>query len=168
MFCIQCGKKNPVDARFCFACGNAVAEAAASELPRAAAADSGFSSISGVAVSVPPRYAAPIPRERVYREDEDDDYPRPRRYSYADPVPPYAARCLPRAVIKDKLIDHGWSDFHDGDLRGDVAIVHARRPSGRLFLLKIDRCSGDILSARPLEGRFGPYAHGPRRWERFY
>ena len=118
--------------------------------------------------AVPPPYAAPIPRERVYREDEDYDDPRPRRFSYADPVPPYAARCLPRAVIKDKLIDHVWSDFHDGDLRGDVAIVHARRPSGGLFLLKIDRCSGDILSAKPLEGRFGPYAHGPRRWERFY
>src|SRR5690606_7318159 len=42
MVCIQCGKTNPDDARFCFACGNAVG---------------GFSSISGVAVSAPPRYA---------------------------------------------------------------------------------------------------------------
>jgi hypothetical protein len=116
----------------------------------------------------PPPYAAPIPRERVYREGDDYAYPPARRYSYAQPVPPYAGHCLPREVIKNKLIHHGWGDFHDGDLRGDVAVVHARRPSGRLFLLKIDRCSGDVLSARPLEGGYGPYAYGPRRWERFY
>lgn len=116
----------------------------------------------------PPPYAGPIPRERVYREEEDDDYPRRRRYSYAEPVPPYAGRCLPREVIKNRLMHHGWHDFHHADARGEVAVVHARRPSGRLFLLKVDRCSGDVLSANPLEGRFGPYAHGPRRWERLY
>ena len=61
----------------------------------------------------------------------------------------------------------GWHDFHDGNVQGDIATVHARRPSGRLFALAIDRCTGEIVSAEPLEPRrFGPFADGPppRRW----
>jgi hypothetical protein len=114
-------------------------------------------------------YGGPVPRERVYRDDDYYDYDaRPRRYSYAEPAP-YGARCLPREVVKDRLLARGWHDFHHGDIRGDIATVHARRPSGRLFLLSIDRCSGEVIGAQPLEGRpFGPYAYGPRRWERFY
>ena len=58
--------------------------------------------------------------------------------------------------------------------------MHARRPSGRQFVLTIERCSGEIVSARPLEGYGGtyggggyggPYAYGgppPRRYERPY
>ena len=54
---------------------------------------------------------------------------------------------------------------HDGALKGNVAVVRARRPSGRLFELTIERCSGEIVSAYPLESRvFGPYAYGPRPW----
>ncbi len=86
---------------------------------------------------------------------------------------------MPRAEIKHRLLRQGWHDFHDPDLRGDLASVRARRPSGRLFDLTIDRCSGEIVSARPLEPRpygpyarpYGPYAYGgppPRRWERPY
>jgi len=34
-----------------------------------------------------------------------------------------------------------------------------------LFELTIERCSGEIVSAYPLEGRaFGPFAYGPRAW----
>jgi hypothetical protein len=127
----------------------------------------------------PPRpYAAPpVPRERVYRDEEfapdyDPGYPG-RRYSYAEPVPPYAGRCAPREAVKERLYRDGWSDFHDGDIHGSVATVRARRPSGRLFELTLDRCTGEIVRAEPLEGRaFGPYAYGPpgppRRWERPY
>jgi hypothetical protein len=74
---------------------------------------------------------------------------------------------LPREVVKDQLLRQGWHDFHDGDARGDIATVRARRPSGRLFALAIDRCTGEIVSAEPLEPRrFGPFAYGPppRRW----
>jgi hypothetical protein len=123
----------------------------------------------------PPYAGPPIPRERVYREDEDYDRgyaPGPRRYSYADPGAPYAGRCAPRELVKERLYREGWRDFHDGDARGNIATVNARRPSGRLFVLTLDRCSGDIVRAEPLEGRpFGPYAYGgapPRRWDRAY
>ena len=114
----------------------------------------------------PPRaygpYAGPpIPRERVYRDDDYEDrghYDRPRRYG---------GHCLPRELVKEELLRRGWHDFHNGNVQGDIATVHARRPSGRLFALAIDRCTGEIVSAEPLEPRrFGPYAYGPppRRW----
>jgi hypothetical protein len=112
-----------------------------------------------------PYAGPPIPRERVYREDEHY-YDGPRRPSYFNPRR-FAGHCLPREEIKERLLRHGWHDFHDGDLHGDIAIVRARRPSGRLFMLSIDRCSGDVVNAEPLEPRrFGPYAYGPppRRW----
>jgi hypothetical protein len=130
--------------------------------------------------AVPPRtyerYAEPpLPRERVYRDDaygEEPKYlPGPPRHSYAEPPPAYADRCVPREVVKDRLLRSGWHDFHGGDLRGDIAVVRARRPSGRLFELAIERCSGEIVSAHPLEPRrFGPFAFGepPRRWARPY
>src|SRR5689334_6618275 len=57
----------------------------------------------------PPPYAGPIPRERVYRDDEDYA-PGHRRYSYADPVPPYAGRCAPRELVKERLYREGWRD----------------------------------------------------------
>jgi hypothetical protein len=124
----------------------------------------------GYVVPAPPPYAGPpIPRERIYRDDDGPDYAGPRRYSYGDPA--YGRRCVPRELVKDRLHHEGWRDFHDGEARGDIATVRARRPSGRLFELTLDRCSGEIVRAEPLEGRaYGPYAYGapPRRWERFY
>jgi hypothetical protein len=128
-------------------------------------------------VPVPPPYAGPpIPRERVYRDEDDNGYepkyfPGPRRHSYADPRGPYAGRCVPKELIKDELLRRGWHDFHYGEAHGDVATVRARRPSGRLFALTIDRCSGEIVNAEALEPRrFGPFAYGPppRRWDRAY
>jgi len=102
-----------------------------------------------------PPYAGPVPRERVYRDEDEgpDAYPGPRRYSYAEPTPPYAGRCAPRELVKQQLYRDGWRDFHDGDSRGGVATVRARRPSGRLFELTLDRCK------RP--GRAGRAARGP-------
>ena len=120
------------------------------------------------------RYPDRLPPYAAYRDDDDDndddDYrPRPRHYSYADRGPAHGDRCVPRKTIKRQLLGDGWQDFHDPDLRGDLASVRARRPSGRLFDLTIDRCTGEIVNARPLEPRpYGPYAYGPppRRWER--
>ena len=77
--------------------------------------------------------------------------------------------CVPRAEIRHALKADGWYDFHDVELLGEVALLRARRPSGRLFDLRVDRCSGEIVSARPLDRRaYGPYAYGPRRQWRTY
>jgi hypothetical protein len=70
------------------------------------------------------------------------------------------------------LQSQGWHAFHDVDIRGELVTVRARRPSGRLFDLTVDRCSGEVVNARPVLGPpLGPYAYGPppRRWDRpFY
>jgi hypothetical protein len=119
------------------------------------------------APSPPPPYAVPVPRERIYRDDHDDlpPYARRHRYGYNDPRPDYGAQCVPRELIRERLMRHGWHDFHDGALRGNVAVVRARRPSGRLFELTVERCSGEIVTAYPLQNRvYGPFAYGPRPW----
>jgi hypothetical protein len=114
------------------------------------------------AIAPPPPYAGPVPPGRVYREEEDDVVTYgARRFSYNQTGP----NCLPREVIQERLTRHGWHDFRDVALRGNLAVVNARRPSGRLFELSIERCSGEIVSAYPLEGRsFGPYAYRSWPW----
>ncbi len=99
---------------------------------------------------------------------EDDDYddkrlaPPARAYGYADR---YAYDCTPRHVIRDRLFRQGWQDFREIDVRREVAVVEARRPNGLPYRLKIDRCSGDVVSAHPLApAPGGPYAYGPRRY----
>ena len=77
----------------------------------------------------------------------------------ADFEPPYPPRyagggpCVPREAVRDRLLSEGWGDFRDFEPRGRVVVVQARRPSGRLFDLTIDRCSGEVVDARPV---FGP------------
>jgi len=67
--------------------------------------------------------------------------------------------CASREGIRDRLIADGWRDFDNPDPRGAFVVVEARRPSGRLFQLRIDRCTGEVVLARPLEPR-------PRYWYR--
>jgi hypothetical protein len=99
----------------------------------------------------------PIPREPVYRDEH-----RPRQYVEVEPRHrAYSAGpgCVARDDIKYGLERDGWRDFRDPQIidRGTAALT-ARR-NGRLFELKVDRCSGDVITARPLEPRHsGPYA----------
>ena len=60
---------------------------------------------------------------------------------------------MPREAVRDRLLSEGWGDFRAFEPRGRVVMVQARRPSGRLFDLTIDRCSGEVVDARPV---FGP------------
>jgi hypothetical protein len=122
-----------------------------------------------------PRYWGPPPPPPDVDRDYGGDYERPyggeRRYSYGPPPAPYGRGCAPREHIKQRLLSEGWGEFRDGEVTGAFATVTARRPNGRLFALTLDRCSGDILSARPIEEHpYGPYAYGPapRRWDRPY
>lgn len=87
--------------------------------------------------------------------DRDDDRDRHAR------VPD----CVPREVVRRRLHADGWSDFEMPDPRGAFVVVDARRPSGRLFSLRIDRCSGEVVLARPLEAppRFARWA-GRDEW----
>jgi hypothetical protein len=112
----------------------------------------------------PPRYAGPR-----YEPSDEDERPAPylapmrpgfdsyRRYSRDD-------GCVPRREIRRSLLDEGWTDFQGLEFAGGIALVQARRPNGDLYELRLDRCSGQIVHARPLErARFaGPdRGYGP-------
>jgi hypothetical protein len=105
-----------------------------------------------------PRYAHPVPPAPVYR---DDRYAPPQ---YAPPPPParqyggYAGECTPRENVRLRLENRGWHDFHDAQPMGEVVHIRARRPSGRLFDLTLDRCSGELLAVEQIDGRA---AHAP-------
>lgn len=112
--------------------------------------------------------------ERYADVDDYDDKrlaPPSRPYGYTRPyqeryVPDrFANDCTPRHVIRDRLYREGWNDFAEIDVRPGVAVVEARRPNGLAYRLKIDRCSGEIVTSRPLAPvPHVPYAYdGPRR-----
>ena len=110
------------------------------------------------------RTGRPCHRTMSYRADEYAPEPGAMREDYR-----YGAGCLPRHEVRQRLRDQGWGDLHDLELRPDVAILRARGPRGDLYDLRIDRCTGAIVHARPLEQFVpGPFAYGPRRWTRPY
>jgi hypothetical protein len=108
------------------------------------------------------RYADVPPPQDRYAEVPDDFEP-------PYPEPGYAERgCVARELARDRLRAAGWRGFHAVEARGNVVLVKARRPSGRMFDLTIDRCSGEVVDARPIYGRrSGRFADGPQRyWDR--
>lgn len=141
----------------------------------------------------PPRYGSPYEEQRygdIYRDGPAryDRYAAPHEFEPAYPPyvvngeedydeAPYApyrrhARneddCPPRHVIRKRLRADGWGEFRDVEARDGIVLVQARRDSGRLFDLTIDRCSGEILEARPVDGG-RDYAYRSRRhWDHSY
>lgn len=110
-------------------------------------------------------YGEGPPTPEDYAEVPDDFEP-----PYLPPA--YAERgCIPREAARDRLRAAGWHGFHAIEPHDRVVLVKASRPSGRMFDLTIDRCSGDVVDARPIYGaRLGPFAGGPPRryWSRPY
>jgi len=110
-----------------------------------------------------PRVATRVPKSF----DESEIYRR------TDVEPPYEAaegydECVPRRVARRRLIRNGWDDFRDLQVRGRIVLVRARSPSGRPFDLTIDRCSGDIVDARPLRSRiYDEFAYDRRPYRRW-
>jgi len=136
-----------------------------------------FAAASALAVSVA-LFALPAVAADLYAPPYHEEYgegPPPRDDRYAavpdDFEPPFPepgydrARCIPREAARDRLRDAGWYDFHAVEPRGGVVLVKARRGRDRLYDLTIDRCSGEVVDAKPLyDGpRPRPYAWGPRR-----
>jgi hypothetical protein len=113
-------------------------------------------------------YPPPVPPGYVHR-DYGDDYGRNDyrdRQAYAPP-PAYGRGCAPHEAIKERLVREGWHEFRDVEERGEFGTIVARGPDGRPFALTLDRCSGEIVNARPL-GEHGHFAYGPppRYWDR--
>lgn len=120
----------------------------------------------------------PAPAPYAYRA-EPPRYVDPPRYGepsrYAGPAPRYGRpeHCAAKDEIRQRLIDGGWRDFHDPEVRGPMALIKARRASGDLYELRVDRCTGEVVSTQFIErGRaVGPYAFDdlpPPRWRRPY
>ncbi len=125
-------------------------------------------------------YGDESPNNNRYAEPQDDEPIYPPGRVYGDETfepryePPRYARedgCVPRDVAHARLRDDGWSDFRAVEPRGSVVLLQARRPSGRLFELTIDKCSAEVIAARRLyDGRYDrrSFAGGPRRyWQRY-
>ena len=119
--------------------------------------------------SPPPRYykveptPGYIPPGYVYRDRDDDvDEPiAPPHYGRSYDRYGYNGRCLAHDDIRRRLVSEGWREFRDIELRGDLVRIEARR-RGEYFRLKIDRCTGDVVHARPLDHAYrGPFAHEP-------
>jgi hypothetical protein len=130
-----------------------------------------------------PRYAeppeaAPYPPPRYAERSDGPPYPRGGYAGREEYLPPmrgprfrdrYTDRggeCVPRHEIRRSLREDGWGEIQGLELRGEVAIVRASRPSGAVFELTVDRCSGHVLRAEavgaPPPGPPGPYAWGRR------
>jgi hypothetical protein len=129
---------------------------------------------------VEPRYVEPGPVYQAPRYERpyahQDEQPPRDRYGYLKPInPPHyrqghatAPACVHHSEIRRALVGEGWRDFQDLEFRGEVAVVRARRPNGQLYSLKVDRCTGEIVNARPLDDGRVPYAHRERYGERTY
>lgn len=98
--------------------------------------------------------------------------PPPDDHAAAPPPPPRASRprrvervaCLESWEIERRLEHHGWADIRAVATRRGVTRIRARRiDTGRPFLLRVDRCSGDLITARPRLRAFGGFRH-PRPW----
>lgn len=90
-------------------------------------------------------YAEAVPeRDYVYPGKRKRHGLKPGR-SYTD------GRCMQRSQIEDTLIRQGWRRLQGLELDPDVVGVTATRPNGLVYRLKIDRCSGIIISAYLLD-----------------
>jgi hypothetical protein len=103
------------------------------------------------------------PYDLPYGRRNPDPYlapmPYPPRFSdYPSRYWRHGQICVPKHEIKRELTNQGWGDFHDLEIRGEVALVRARRPNGRLFEVHVDRCTGEIVHGRRLDDGYGAYA----------
>lgn len=126
----------------------------------------------------PPRYAAPRtyeqapppPPPRTYRDDRGylEPMPYPPGYyerRYAERAP----RCLPSAEIHRSLFEQGWRGFEEAEPAGNFALVSAQWRDGRFYRLRVDRCTGEVVSARAIGGEpERPYAWRDRPGQRWY
>lgn len=90
----------------------------------------------------------------------------PPRYAERPPVrvERYREACLERWEIRRELRRDGWRDIRpEGGGDGIVHIRARRAGSGRPFDLRVDRCSGEVLGARPFHAGVA-YREGYRDW----
>lgn len=95
-------------------------------------------------------YPAPDYRHRQYQSD-DSYFTGDFAGDYVPPSQGASRRCFSRASIEKQLSKQGWRRFEDRDLRPDEYMLTASRPNGLKYRMRIDRCSGVIISANLLD-----------------
>lgn len=118
----------------------------------------------------PPSYKDDVPRDRYGRLRSFEDERRYTDRRIEERV--YERReeaCAPREVVHERLARQGWHDFHDPQLVGPMVLINARNEQGHPFILRIGRCSGEILAAeRVYDRQERPYAwRAPPRDDRY-
>ncbi|WP_072397082.1 hypothetical protein [Hyphomicrobium sp. CS1GBMeth3] len=96
--------------------------------------------------SVKDGYPVPVP------PPEANAPPPPPRYAERPPVrvERYEEACLGRWEIRRELRRDGWRDLRPEGGDGNIVHMRARRAgTGHPFDLRVDRCSGEVLAARP-------------------
>lgn len=103
--------------------------------------------------NVPSAHAADLDYDSP-RYDSTRDYYGDREPDWRSSRPVYSGgygNCPPREFVREDLRADGWRDFRIVEPRGNVVLVEARRiNSARLFLLRVDRCSGNVITAEPM------------------
>ena len=120
-----------------------------------------------------PRYEEPRVYSPRYAERHEPLPPRAYRDEYLAPMPGVKrfdrhndydrSACIDKGEARQRLIESGWRDFQDLELRADMALITARRGNGQAYRLKLDRCTGEILNARAIDGYPDSYAERPGR-----
>lgn len=112
--------------------------------------------------SIKDGYPVPVPEpraaDRTYGGVERYDRRPPRHYA-----PRYA--CLEAWQIRRKLRHEGWRQIRPEGGHDGIVHIRARRfDSSSVFRLRVERCSGEILAAKPYYLR--SFADGDRRpWQ---
>ena len=82
--------------------------------------------------------------------DRHAPYAQGHDHSYRHGYDQRAGACLPRWQVRKLLRSEGWVDIQPLDRDRRIVTLRARREeTGRMFLLRVDRCSGEVVRARP-------------------
>lgn len=95
-------------------------------------------------------------------EHKVDDYygAKPKQYRHNNTKRRYGNvfandnHCMSRWRVRTKLFSRGWMPIRVLDRRRRLVKIQAIRYNGTRFILHIDRCTGNIIRARPLPGRW--------------
>lgn len=100
-------------------------------------------------------------RERRRYEDRDDEDYRTRPIARQPARPHYdegydperyrTAGCVPRRVIRRRLLSAGWHAFNRVVFKGDIVRFYASDARGARHIVFLNRCSGRIIDSLRLE-----------------
>jgi len=98
---------------------------------------------------------------RSVDEHRAEDRERWRRHSRYD----HPRRCLPRRLIRQRILSNGWHAFTPLRITRDYAVVEARDVRGDLYVIEVDRCRGVIRLRDRVRDRYAEYDRRRRAYD---